>query len=563
MKARGHLLLLTAIAGLGGLLYGYDLGIIGTALLYLDRCVRLSEQEVGMLASAVMVGALLSSVVGGGFSDWLGRKKAMMVAALLFAISVVMIVMAQGFWPLFFGRTLQGLSAGMIAVIIPVFMSECVPARIRGRSSTVFQLCITLGILLAMAAGAYYQAGVKDAVAAAAGDAARILAIEDEAWRNMFRSSLWPAVVFFFVAMSVSESPRWLFRRGRKAQALEVLLQGRDRAQAELEMREMETVMGAAKERRASAGGDSLFQRHYIVPLILAVLLLGINQATGIVAVFTFPVVMLHQSGLSESAASHTGVWLALTNFTVTIFGVLLVDRLGRKALLKIGTGIIIVALTVGVFTFRKVESGRQDVSARLQGAVTGNTLSIPVKDIAPSSGSNAQVSVIYAYDGKEQMKLVRSDAVDPVLTLRPDAQAANAGLKILRAKFSAAPEERTGRVIFACLLLYLVGFAFGPGVCLWLMSAELLPTRVRSIGMGLGVLCNALVSIATTAVFLPMVGNFGYAAMWAVWLVCTIAYFLFAAFILPETKGRTLEEIEAHFARRRIARSGPETPAS
>ena len=179
--------------------------------------------------------------------------------------------------------------------------------------------------------------------------------------------------------------------------------------------------------------------------------------------------------------------------------------------------------------------------------------MNIPVKDIAPSSGGHVQVSVIYAYDGREQMKLVRSDAAHPVLNLQPDAKAATAKLEIRRAKFSAAPDERTGRVIFACLLLYLVGFAFGPGVCLWLMSAELLPTRVRSIGMGLGVPCNALVSIATTAVFLPVVGNFGYAAMWAIWLACTVAY-TSAAFILPETKGRTLEEIEAHFARRKIA---------
>jgi MFS family permease len=551
MKTKTYITLLVAIAGLGGLLYGYDIGIISSALLYLDKCVRLSEQQVGMLASAVMVGALASSVLGGGLSDWLGRKKAMMISALLFATSVAMIVTAQGFWPLFFGRTLQGLSAGMIAVVIPVFMSECVPAKIRGVGSTVFQLCITFGILLAMAAGAYYQSGVKDAVDAAAGDAAKILTIEDAAWRNMFRSSIWPAIVFFFVATIASESPRWLFRRGRKDRALAVLLKNRDRAQAELELREMEEVTGAAKERR-QAGGDSLFQRHYILPLILAVVLLGINQATGIVAVFTFPVVMLHQSGLSESAASHTGVWLALTNFTVTIFGVLLVDRLGRKMLLKIGTGILIVALTLGVFTFMKVEAGRQDVSAKLQSAIVGNTLNISVKDIAPSSGGPVQVNVIYAYDGKEQMKLVRSDAKEPMLSVQPDEKAPNAPLKILRAKFSAAPGEATGQIIFACLLLYIVGFAFGPGVCLWLMSAELLPTRVRSLGMGLGVLCNALVTIGTTAVFLPVVGNFGYAAMWAVWLACTVAYFLFAAFVLPETKGKTLEEIEAHFVRKK-----------
>jgi MFS family permease len=552
MKSKTYTSLLIAIAALGGLLYGYDLGIIGTALLYLDKCVRLSEQEVGLLASAVMIGALASSVIGGGFADLLGRKKAMIVSAVLFILSVVMIVSAQGFWPLFFGRTLQGLSAGMIAVTIPIFMSECVPAKIRGIGSTMFQLCITLGILLAMAAGAYYQSGVKVAVEAAAGDAAKILAIQDHAWRNMFISSIYPAVVFFIVAMMVSESPRWLFRRGRKEQALAILLKGRDERQAKLEITEMETISGTASGEGAKVAG-SLFQRHYIVPLVMAVFLLGINQATGIVAVFTFPVVMLNQAGLSESAASNTGVWLALTNFSVTILGVLLVDKLGRKLLLKIGTSIIMVALLVGVITFWQVESGRQDVSARLQAAVAGNTLSIPVKDIVPAAAGTVQVNVVYAFDGKGQMLLVRSDARNPVLEIKPDPKTPNAKLEIRRAKFSAAPSEKTGNIAFACLLLYIVGFAFGPGVCLWLMSSELLPTRVRSIGMGLGVLFNAIVSIATTAVFLPIVGNFGYAAMWGVWLACTIAYFLFAAFILPETKGKTLEEIEAHFAGKKM----------
>ena len=552
MKSKTYTGLLVAIAALGGLLYGYDLGIIGTALLYLDKCVRLSEQEVGLLASAVMIGALASSVIGGGFADLLGRKKAMIVSAVLFILSVVMIVSAQGFWPLFFGRTLQGLSAGMIAVTIPIFMSECVPAKIRGIGSTMFQLCITLGILLAMAAGAYYQSGVKVAVEAAAGDAAKILAIQDHAWRNMFISSIYPAVVFFIVAIIVSESPRWLFRRGRKEQALAILLKGRDERQAKLEMTEMETISGTAKGEGAKVAG-SLFQRHYIVPLAMAVFLLGINQATGIVAVFTFPVVMLNQAGLSESAASNTGVWLALTNFSVTILGVLLVDKLGRKLLLKIGTSIIMVALLVGVITFWQVESGRQDVSVRLQAAVTGNSLSIPVKDIVPAAAGTVQVNVVYAFDGKGQMLLVRSDARNPVLEIKPDPKTPNAKLEIRRAKFSAAPSEKTGNIAFACLLLYIVGFAFGPGVCLWLMSSELLPTRVRSIGMGLGVLFNAIVSIATTAVFLPIVGNFGYAAMWGVWLACTIAYFLFAAFILPETKGKTLEEIEAHFAGKKM----------
>lgn len=551
MSTKFHTTILVAIASLGGLLYGYDLGIISSALLYLDKCVQLSEAQVGMLASAIMIGALASSVVGGGLSDLMGRKKTLVLSAFLFVASVAIIVTSKGFWPLFFGRTLQGLSAGMIAVVVPVFMTECVPARIRGLSSTMFQLCITLGIAVSMLAGAWYQSGVDAAVTAAAGDAVKILAAQDHAWRQMFLSSAWPALAFVLVAFVASESPRWLFRHGRKDKARAILLKGRDAAQADLEMREMEELADSAQASK-KIGADSLFQKRYLWPLALAITLMAINQATGICAVFTFPVVMLNQAGLSEGAAAHTGVWLAVANFVTTIFGVLLVDRLGRKWLLKIGTAIILVALGTGIFTYMKVEAGRTDVTARLTELVQDHALAIPVKQIVPDSTGAVQVNVRYAINGKEQAPmLVRSDSANPVLAITaPVAKDGARELRILRAKFSTAPSEATGRTIFACLILYIVGFAFGPGVCLWLVSAELLPTRVRSVGMGIGVLANAGVTIATTSLFLPIIGNYGYAAMWAVWFVCTLGYFLFSAFILPETMGKTLEEIEADFAK-------------
>jgi SP family myo-inositol transporter-like MFS transporter 13 len=543
-------LLLVAIAGLGGLLYGYDLGIISSALLYLDKCVHLSEAEVGMLASAIMIGALASSVIGGGLSDLLGRKKTLIISAFLFVASVAIIVLSHGFMTLFLGRTLQGLSAGMIAVVVPVFMTECAPAKVRGLSSTVFQLCITLGIAVAMAAGALYQSGVDTAVKAAAGDATKIFAAQDGAWRSMFLSSAWPAIAFVIVAFIVSESPRWLFRKGHKEKARAVLASDRDEAQVELEMREMEELSDTHIAAEA-AGSNSIFQRRYLVPLALAITLMAINQATGICAVLTFPVVMLSQAGLSEGDAAHTGVWLAVASFITTIFGVLLVDKLGRRMLLKIGTSVILIALGVGIFTYRKTESGRVDVTSALAAKITPEGLSIPVKDIAPSESSLTQVSVQYALGGVEQpIVFLRSDAANPVLELKTDKAKPDAKLEILRAKFSPAASAETGRIIFGCLILYIIGFAFGPGVCLWLVSAELLPTRVRSIGMGIGVLANAGVTIATTSLFLPIVGTYGYAVMLGIWFVCTLGYFLFSTFLLPETKGKTLEEIEAHFAK-------------
>lgn len=536
-------LLLVAIASLGGLLYGYDIGIISAALLYLGKCMQLTEEQTGWLASAVMLGALASSVAGGGLSDLMGRKKAMLVSAFLFVASVALIIFARDFWMLFAGRTLQGLSAGMIAVVVPVYMTENAPAKIRGVASTMFQQCITLGILVAMLVGWWYAKGVDSGIAAAAGDTKQILAIQDHAWRMMFASSAYPAIAFVAVALFVSESARWLFKHGKKDAARSVLSASRSEEDADLEMREMEEV-GHRIAASAATGSDSILQKRYLLPLLFAIGLLAINQATGICAVFTFPAVMLNQAGLGESDAAQAGVWMALVNFGFTIPGVLLVDKLGRKNLLKIGTAIILLALGTGIFTYWKTEAKRLDVTKTLTEQIHEDALTVAVRNIAPSDAAVTQISVRYSVDGVEQpLLLVRSDASNPALEIKGKK------LEILRAKFSAAPSEKEGRLVFACLLLYLAGFAFGPGVCLWLMSSELLPTRVRSMGMGLGVLCNAGVTIATTSLFLPIVGNYGYAAMWACWFVCTLAYFLFAAFILPETKGKTLEEIEAHFA--------------
>ena len=130
-----------------------------------------------------------------------------------------------------------------------------------------------------------------------AADSKEFLAVQDQAWRNMFFSSMYPAVIFFIVAMFVSESPRWLFRRGRREKRSRCCSNPRSREMADLELGEMEALAAASKNKAASASGDSMWQRHYIQPLILACVLLGINQATGINAVITFAIKMLSQTG--------------------------------------------------------------------------------------------------------------------------------------------------------------------------------------------------------------------------------------------------------------------------
>src|SRR5271163_3939342 len=140
---------LVFVAGLGGLLYGVDVGIIAAALLYLNRTINLTVEQTSIIVAAVLGGGMFSSLVGGVFADRLGRKKMMIVSGLLFVVSVGLIVVSQGFVPLFPGRLLQGFSGGVIAVVVPLYLAECLGANNRGRGTAVFQFMLTVGIVIA------------------------------------------------------------------------------------------------------------------------------------------------------------------------------------------------------------------------------------------------------------------------------------------------------------------------------------------------------------------------------------------------------------------------------
>jgi sugar porter (SP) family MFS transporter len=466
---RAYRALLLFIAGMGGALYGYDIGIIGAALLYLGKTISLTEAQESLVVAAVLAGGTLSSVAAGALAEFFGRKKVMIAAAFLFVASVGLIAAAQSFASLVLGRTLQGLSAGMIAVVVPLYLAECLPPAIRGRGTAIFQLFLTLGILVALGVGAHFVQGVA-ALGRPAGLPPDVLfRAEDHAWRAMFVSAVYPAAVFLAGSFCVTESPRWLVQQARRPEALAALRRSRTAAQAEIEFREMTEAEPAPGTAHPGAT-DSLWQRKYVVPFVLACTILGLTQATGINSILQFLVVILQKAGLPAAAAAQKATWVAAVNVGFTLLGTLLVDRLGRKALLKIGTGGIALALAIAFVVFRRLE---------VAGAL-------------------------------------------------------------------ATPE--TGALITAGLMLFIAAFAIGPGVCVWLALSELMPTRIRSGGMGLGLLINQGVSTAIAAAFLPVVSRYGYHVMFLGWGACTVAYFITAAVFLPETKGKTLEEIEASF---------------
>ena len=574
---------LLLVAGLGGLLYGVDVGIIAGALPYLEATSGLNAGQLSIVVAAVLLGSVISTLFAGLLADWIGRKWLMFFSGMVFVISIPMIALSHGYGPLVLGRLLQGISAGLIGVVVPLYLAECLSASSRGKGTGIFQWLLTLGIVAAALVGMFFSIRVEQV--AKVGDAAKLFAFKDAAWRSIFWVSLPPGLLFVIGSVMVAESPRWLFRRGRRDAAYAALLRSRTNEQADSELREMEQT--AAAERAQSSTGsrikESLLRRKYVIPFVLACVILACNQATGINSIIGYNTNILLQSGLSDVQAHWGYVIFTILNFLFTIGSVLLVDRKGRKFLLSLGTaGIIICLIGTGLF-FRGTEKLRSDARAAVQALVTPDQkLTLPYDKSAAAallqaSGESAKgvsaratsLSIIYSYgDFRAATKVARSDdiAAKPVEITRESCVPANkviaffsnpfgdleaarsAPLKIENALITPVPSEKVGWGVALTLFLFICFFAIGPGVCVWLALSELMPTRIRSNGMSIALLINQAVSTTIAAIFLPTVGRYGYATMFFGFAACTVIYFITAAVFLPETKGKTLEEIEKHF---------------
>ena len=585
-EKKGYNRFLLLVAGLGGLLYGVDVGIISGALPYLEATSKLNAGQLSFIVAAVLLGSVISTLFAGMLADWMGRKKLMILSGLLFVVSIPSIALAQGYGPLVLGRLLQGISAGLIGVVVPLYLAECLSASSRGKGTGIFQWLLTLGILAAALIAMYYS--IRLDKIAALGDAARLFAAKDAAWRGIFWISLLPGLLFVVGGFIVAESPRWLYSRGKTEAARAALLRSRSEEQTTIELREMEESLAAERKSATAVSAkikESLLKRKYVIPFLLACVILACNQATGINSIIGYNATILIQAGLSDVAAHWGYVILTAVNFLITIVGVMLVDKKGRKFLLSIGTAGIIASLIAVALLFNGVERRRLDAGAAVQQQVAADqslTLSYNPAEAArllagkgeagaAIAGQPNSLIIIYSYgDFRTATKVIRSTdtLAKPITIDRASSLPANktvaffsnpfgdltaaksAPLKIENALITPVPSAQRGWAIAILLFVFIAFFGVGPGICVWLALSELMPTRIRSNGMSIALLLNQAVSTFIAAVFLPTVGKHGYSTMFFIFAGCTLIYFITVAFFLPETKGKTLEEIETHFSK-------------
>jgi MFS family permease len=266
-------------------------------------------QHVAANALALEAGALRA------LAERWGRKPVMLAAGLLFSLSIPVIALADGYLPLLLGRLLQGISGGLIGVVVPLYLAESLPAAVRGRGTALFQLLLTIGLVLAAAIGLL----VAHQVAQAAHDTPGALqAVKDAAWRRIFWLSLAPGILFSLGVLWLAESPRWLLARGRTADALKALRRTRPEGDAHAELAAIGADGGGPQGIRESERG-SLLRRRYVLPFLLACLILACNQATGINSVLAYAVTILDQGGLSGTMGNLGDFALKVLNALMTV----------------------------------------------------------------------------------------------------------------------------------------------------------------------------------------------------------------------------------------------------
>jgi sugar porter (SP) family MFS transporter len=310
------------IAGLGGILYGFDMGVIAAALIYVRDAFHLSTWMQEVLVIAVLIGVMIGALIGGTVADRVGRRKTLVWGAILFIAGSILAPLSPNVYVLFVARTLLGIAVGFTSVTAPVYVSELAPPQSRGMLIGLYQFALTSGIALADLVGYWFAAS--------------------QGWRWMFAFGLVPALLFLFMVLTVPESPRWLFAQNRVAEAELVLKSYTDEAGARLLLEDIRLSLMTKMERRWSA----LWSPAVRGSLFIAVGFMLLVPATGINAVLYYGPQIFSLAGISSDKTAIFATFLvAITNVLATVIALVLVDRAGRKPLLFAGLGGMTVAL--------------------------------------------------------------------------------------------------------------------------------------------------------------------------------------------------------------------------
>jgi len=446
-ESTGFVYIAAAFAALGGLLFGYDTGVISGALIFIQKSFSLSVFHQELVVSVVLVGAAVASLTGGRLADLIGRRMNLALTSLIFILGAIICAAAGSEMALIVGRTIVGIGIGLASATVPLYISEVSPAKARGWQVSLFQLAITIGILAAYLVDYAFS--------------------ESEQWRWMLGLAVIPGAILGLGTLYLPETPRWLVKNGQGEKALGVLKKIRGTQSVEQEYGEIQTAASQSEER---GRWSDLLKASIRPALIVGIGLAIFQQVTGINTVIYYAPQIIRSAGISSaSGAILATAGIGLVNVIMTLVAMWLIDRVGRRVLLL--TGIAGMAVTLGVLGF------------------------------------------------------------------------------IFRASASSH-DAAFGQLAVITLMAYVSFFAISLGPIFWLLISEIYPLKVRGSAEGTAASSNWVANFVVSLTFLTLIEKFGPTRTFWLYGVLAIAAWIFSYKLVPETKGRTLEEIEAFWHR-------------
>ena len=428
-----------SVSTLGGLLFGYDNVVISGAIGYLSRLYQLDAAGTGWAAGCALIGCIAGCAMAGTVADRLGKKKGLALCAVCFALSSVGMLFAASLHQFVVWRLIGGLGIGAASVISPKYIAEIAPTRVRGRFVTLYQLGIVVGILAAVFVNMLIQRMGDEAWNTSIG------------WRWMFFAGILPALLFGGMILPAVESPRWLMKMGYRQQAVRVLTEINGPDMAVYQAAEIESSLAAEEGHIAEL--FTTFRR----PLLLGIMLAGLQQISGITPLFSFLPEIFRAAGTASSDAFFQSVLVSLVNLSFTLIALWLVDRAGRKTLILAGTTVQFISL--------------------------------------------ALVGYFYHVQG-------------------------------------------SGLAVLIFVMSFVAGHAFGNGVACWVIISEIYPNKVRGRGMSIATTALWLVGYLGNQLFPTMQRNLGLDGTFWCFSAGALLTILLVGGLVPETKGRSLEEI-------------------
>lgn len=510
---KGYIVLISTIVALGGFLMGFDASVISGVVKFIEPEFGLTKLELGWAVSSLTLTATLAMMIAGPLSDKYGRKKLLSIAAVLYAISAIASAMAPTFIVLVIARMIGGFGVGASLIIAPMYIAEIAPPKIRGTMVSFNQLNIVIGISVAFLTNyIILRLGESDATWA------QRLKFDVYNWRWMLGLELLPALLYFFSLFIVPRSPRWLVMHGKDDEALNTMNKAVGETAAQIDLLAIkESIKEDANKEKASL--KAIFNPILRPVLVIGIVLAILQQITGINSVFFYAPMIFEQSGIGTDAAFSQAILVGLVNLVFTIIAMFLIDKYGRKLLLIIGMFGIAISMFLlsygfGSATYMLTEEAVSELSIDVDEANLA-----PIIGIQYDSETKFKEDLV-EYIGPEEAELYTSEILKSAVKLN------------------------TGLILFS-ILAFVASFAISIGPVMWVMFSELFPNTVRAVAISFVGFINSVISFLVQLIFPWELATIGSSYTFLIYGLFAAMGLLFVLTKVPETKGKSLEELE------------------